>query len=515
LITDRLTALDASFVWFEHAGAPAHIGSVATFEAAPLLDPSGRLRLADIRQRIDARLDPLPRLRRRLATVPYDLDRPFWVDDPDFAIARHVTERRLPPPGDDATLRRVAGELMSELLPRDRPLWDLHFLTGLDRGRIGLVQRIHHAMADGVSGVDLATLVLDLEPDVPAPPPRPAWSAAPLPDHATLLDAGLRHRAADPLRVARAAAHTARHPAGLARALRTVAGGLGPALAGGGVAPRSSLNGPLLGARRLAWVRTDVASARAAGHRAGATLNDVVLAAVTGGLRQLLLGRGETLPCDAVLKAMVPVSLRGAGDHDTIGNRVGAIYAPLPVGIGDPAHRLAAVGEAMRRCKSRPEADGMALVLAAADALPPFVARLLTRSFAHQPFVNLVVTNVPGPPFPLYLAGARMLEAYPVVPLGANLTVGVAVLSYDGSLAITLTADDRACSDVDVFADGIARSLAQLGVTASPDQSARQPGEGLRNAGGCVMDLAPLVHHGDVAQQVGQVGRRVAQDGEA
>lgn len=120
MITDRLTALDASFVWFEHAGAPAHIGSVATFEAAPLLDPSGRLRLADIRQRIDARLDPLPRLRRRLATVPYDLDRPFWVDDPDFAIARHVTERRLPPPGDDATLRRVAGELMSELLPRDR-----------------------------------------------------------------------------------------------------------------------------------------------------------------------------------------------------------------------------------------------------------------------------------------------------------------------------------------------------------------------------------------------------------
>jgi len=120
LITDRLTALDASFVWFEHAGAPAHIGSVATFEAAPLLDPSGRLRLADIRRRIDARLDPLPRLRRRLATVPYDLDRPFWVDDPDFAIARHVTERRLPPPGDDATLRRVAGELMSELLPRDR-----------------------------------------------------------------------------------------------------------------------------------------------------------------------------------------------------------------------------------------------------------------------------------------------------------------------------------------------------------------------------------------------------------
>jgi diacylglycerol O-acyltransferase / wax synthase len=463
MTTDRLTALDASFVWFEHPGAPAHIGSVATFEAAPLLRRSGRLRLDEIRRRIDARLDPLPRLRRRLATVPYDLDRPCWVDDPAFDIARHVTERRLPAPGDDATLRRVAGELMSEVLPRDRPLWDLVFLTGLDGGRVGLVERIHHAMVDGVSGVDLATLILDLEPDVPAPPPPPAWTAAPLPDDAELVSTGLRHRVADPLRMARAAVHAMRHPTGLARALRTVANGLGPALADG-LAPRSSLNGPLLGARRLAWVRTDVGRALAAGHDAGATLNDVVLAAVTGGLRRLLLGRGETLPYDAVLKAMVPVSLRGTGDHDGIGNRVGAIYAPLPVGIGDPAHRLAAVAEAMRRHKSRPEADGMGVVLAAADALPPIAARWLTGTFSHQPFVNLVVTNVPGPPFPLYLAGARMLEAYPVVPLAANLTVGVAVLSYDGSLAITLTADDRACPDVDVFAEGIERSLAQLGV---------------------------------------------------
>jgi WS/DGAT/MGAT family acyltransferase len=464
MITDRLSALDASFIWFERPGAPAHIGSVATFEAAPLLRRSGRLRLDEIRRRIEARLDPLPRLRRRLATVPYDLDRPFWVDDPDFAIARHVTERRLPPPGDDATLRRVAGELLSEVLPRDRPLWDLHVLTGLDGGRVGLVQRIHHALVDGVSGVDLAALVLDLEPDVPAPPPPPARTVAPLPDDAALVNAGLRHRAADPLRLARAAAHTARHPAGLAGALRTVARGLGPALADGGLAPHSSLNGPLLGGRRLAWLRTDVASARAAGHRAGATLNDVVLAAVTGGLRRLLLDRGETLPHDAVLKALVPVSLRSAGDHDATGNLVGAIYAPLPLGIGDPARRLIAVAEAMRRCKSRPEADALGVVLAAADALPPFAARWLTGTFNHQPFVNLVVTNVPGPPCPLYLAGARMLEAYPVVPLAANLTVGVAVLSYDGSLAIALTADDRACPDVDVFAEGIVASLAQLGV---------------------------------------------------
>jgi len=467
MTVDRLSALDASFVWFERPGVPIHVGAVATFEAAPLLDAGGQLRLAELRDRIGARLHELPRLRRRLATVPFDLDRPLWVDDPDFDIAHHVGEIRLPPPGDDAALRRVAGDLQGRMLPRDRPLWDLRFVTGLSGDRVGLVERIHHALVDGVSGVELATLLLDLDRDAPAPPPPPPWSPARPPDPRALLAAGVRDRLTDPVRAARALADLALHPSRAARAAGTVAQGLGTMVDQGVLAPRTSINAPLAGGRRLAWVRARLDDARAVGHAAGASVNDVVLTAVAGGLRWLFLERGEQLPTDLVLKALVPVSLHGADEHGALGNRVSTIYAPLPVGIGDPQARLAAVARSMRQLKSRPEADSMGLALDAANVLPAGAARLIARAVEHQRLVNLVVTNVPGPPVPLYAGGARMLEAFPVVPLDADMTVGVAVLSYDGALAITLTADDVMCPDVDVFAAGIERSLAQLGVAAA------------------------------------------------
>jgi WS/DGAT/MGAT family acyltransferase len=459
MTVDRLTALDASFVWFERPGVPVHVGAVATFEAGPLLDEGGALRLDDIRERVAARLDALPRLRRKLASVPYDLGRPVWIDDPDFDIARHVRELRLPAPGDDAALRTAAERLQGALLPRDRPLWDLHFVTGLDGERVGLIERIHHALVDGVSGVDLATILLDLEPDAPAVPLRP-WSPAPGPSDTDLAVAGVREGLNDMVRAAQGVVRAVRHPAAVVRTAATVGRGLATVADGGLVAPHTSLNGPLHDGRRLAWVRTGLDDVRAAGRRAGGSVNDVVLAAVGGGLRALLLGRGEQLPADLVLKVLVPVSVRADGEHGALGNRVGAISAPLPVGIGDPDARLAAVVAAMRRLKAQPEAHSMEVLLGNADALPAGAARLLTRAVEHQPFVNLVVTNVPGPPVPLYAAGARMLEAFPVVPLGANLTVGVAVLSYDGTLSISVTADAVACPDVDVLAAGIERSLA-------------------------------------------------------
>lgn len=456
---ERLTALDSSFVWFEHDGAPVHVGAVATFEAGPLLDEGGELRLDEIRRRIATRLDALPRLRRRLVQVPFDVDRPRWTDDPGFDLSRHVRELRAPAPGDDAALRRLAGDLQSESLPRDRPLWDLCFVTGLDGDRVGVVERIHHAMVDGVSGVELATILLDLERDAPVLPARP-WTAEAPPDEAALLASGLRERLGDPVRAVRAVAQTARHPVQALRQVADLGRGLATVADGGMLAPRSSLNGPLPGRRRLAWVRADVDAVKAAGRRAGGSLNDVVLAAVGGGLRALLMERGERLPSDLVLRVLVPVSTRSRSEHGMLGNRVSALMAPLPVGIGDPAARLEAVVGEMRRLKSRPEAEAMGRLLGAANALPAVAAHLITLAAERQPFVNLVVTNVPGPPVPLFAAGARMLEAFPVVPIAANLTVGVAVLSYDGALTLTLTADDVACPDVDVLADGIDASLA-------------------------------------------------------
>ena len=457
--TDRLTTLDASFLWFEHPGAPVHVGAVATFEAAPLLDEHGDLRLDDLRRRTAARLDALPRLRRRLAPVPFELDRPQWVDDPDFDIDNHLKEVRAPAPGDDGALRRVAEEILSALLPRDRPLWDLHLVTGLDGDRVALVERIHHALVDGVSGVDLAAILLDLEPDAPPVPLRP-WTPEPGPSEGDLLADGLRDRLTDPVRAVRALAGAATHPWQTLRSAAGIGRGLAAVLADGLVAPRSSLNATIGGPRRLAWLRADLAAVRAAGRRAGGSVNDVVLAAVAGGLRSLLLERGELLPPDLELKVLVPVSLRRTDEHGALGNRVGSIFAPLPVGIGDPDTRLAAVVSTMRELKARPEGETVGKLLDATNAVPAGAAHLLTRTIEHQPFVNLVVTNVPGPPVPLYAAGARMLEAFPVVPLGANLTVGAAVLSYDGRLTVTLTADAAACPDVDVLAAGIERALA-------------------------------------------------------
>jgi WS/DGAT/MGAT family acyltransferase len=464
MTVDRLTALDASFLWLERPGVPIHVGAVATFEAPPLLDDGGNLRLDELRARIDARIGELPRLRRRLAAVPFDLDRPHWVDDPGFDIARHVGEVRVPPPGDDAALRLLAGRLLSEVLPRDRPLWDLRFVTGLAGGRVGLIERVHHALVDGVSGVDLATVLLDLEPDTPAPPQRGPWSPPPLPAPTTCIADALRDRAGDPARAVRRIVHAASHPAEVARALRTMGSGLGALLGDGVVAPHTALNRVPEGGRQLAWVRAPLDDVRATGAANGATVNDVVLNAVAGGLRCLFLERGERVPTDLVLKVLVPVSLRRDDERDALGNRVGAIYAPLPVGLGDPEARLGAIAAAMRRLKARDEGAATGLVLDAANVLPVSVSRLLARAVEHQRVVNLVVTNVPGPPVPLYAAGARMLDAFPVVPLGANLSVGAAVLSYAGTLSITVTADSVACPDVDAFATGIEQSFVHSGI---------------------------------------------------
>lgn len=461
--TDRLTALDASFVWFECPGAPVHVGAVATFEAGPLLDGRGRLRLGELQDALVTRLGAVPRLRRRLARVPLGIDRPCWVDDPGFDVTRHVGEIRLAPPGDDDSLLRLAADLQSEILPRDRPLWDLRFVTGLSGGRVGLVERVHHALVDGVSGVDLAALLLDLTPDAPRPADPEPWSPRP-PGALALMADGLRDRAEQSRRIAGAVAGALRHPSRAVRSATTVTAGVASLARGGLAAPRTSLGNAAAGPRRLAVVRTTLAGTRAAAAEHGATLNDVVLSAVAGGLRWLLAARGVVLPADLVVRVLVPVSLRRPDEHGTLGNRVGSIVAPLPIGIGDPRERLDAVARSMRRLKGGPQSASTGLLLDAADLLPLGAARLVTGAMARQRLVDVVVTNVPGSPVPLYLAGARLLEAFPVVPLAAGLPVGVAVMSYDGQLALTLTGEERACPDLDTFAVGIERSLARLGV---------------------------------------------------
>jgi WS/DGAT/MGAT family acyltransferase len=462
----RLSAIETGYVALDRRRFPVHVGSIAIFEAAPLLDGHGRLRIERLRSRVGARLGLVPRLRQRVARVPFELGRPVWVDDPTFDIANHVDVVSLPPPGDEAVLLRLAAELHMRPFSPDRPMWQLCFVTGLPRGRVALVERVHHAMVDGVSGVDVATVLLDVDRNVSAPAPA-VWTAAPPPSAGRLIGQAIGDQVTLPARLLSGATRALQHPGTLGGRVGDLAQAVGSANRHGIIARRSSLNRRVGTERTLSLVRRELAAVKAAGAPAGATANDVVLTAVAGGLRSLLLARGEPLPADLVLTILVPVSLRDAAERGTLGNRVGGLQLPLPVGIGDPDERLRTIATISTAMKARREVTTSELLLSAADLLPAPLVATVSALLVHQPFVNLVVTNVPGPPFPLYAMGAEMLEAFPIVPLAGNLTLGVAVLSYNGALNLEVTADATACPDVDAFVAGVEQSFGQLGVGAS------------------------------------------------
>jgi WS/DGAT/MGAT family acyltransferase len=462
-VNERLSAVDATYLAAEEPRAPLHVGSIAVFEGAPLLDERGALRLDELRRRIDARLGLLPRLRQRIAVVPFDVARPVWVDDDDFDIANHVDVVTLPAPHDQRALLRLAEELLMEKLDRTRPLWHLRFVTGLADGNVALIQRAHHAMVDGVSGVDVSLVLLDAAPDSPATE-ADGWQPRRAPTAPELLVSGVIDRIRAPLSLSIRAVASLRRPDEVARGVADVVSALRAVGSDGVRAPHTSLNVPIGMTRRITVVRERLDAVRAAGVPAGATVNDVVLTAVAGGLRDLFLGRGEEMPTTRTVRALVPVSLRGSSESMALGNRVGALVVSLPVGLIDADDRLAAVVAATRALKASTEATTTDVLLHAADLLPQVVARLIQRGVHHQPIVNVVVTNVPGPPFPLYALGARMLDAIPVVPLGGNMSLEVAILSYDGALTLSVTSDRASCPDVDVFVDGVAAAFKALSV---------------------------------------------------
>ena len=465
---DRLGAIDATYLAIEDARTPLHVASIGIFEKGNLCDQDGGIRLDEVRARISARLDLLPRLRQRVVDVPFGINRPVWIDDEHFDVANHVEAMGLPAPHDEAALIALAEDLVVQPLPRDRPLWHVWFVTGLAGDRVALIERAHHAMVDGVSGVDVSLVLLDTSPDAPAE--RAAtWQPCPSPSLSDLLLSGLADRVTVPTEAAgRAAAAALTRPLDVARGVGRFAGALGALRREGVRAPVSSLNREVGGRRNLAFVRQRLEDVRAAGAPVGATVNDVVLTAVAGGLRELFLGRGEPLPADLRLKVLVPVSVRATEESMALGNRVGGLVVPLPVGIGDPHERLLAVTAMTKTLKRSNEAAAADLLLQAADLLPPSIVGLLQRGVHHQPVVNLVVTNIPGPNFPLYAMGGRMLEAFPVVPLAGNMPLEVAVLSYDGALNMCVTSDATTCPDAAAFVHGVEHGFELLGARWTP-----------------------------------------------
>lgn len=464
---DRLTALDNGFLAAERPGVPLHIGGVARFEGGALLDDAGRVRIDDVRRLVATHLPAVPRFRQRLADPPLHAGLPVWVDAEDFDLADHVVAATVPAPGDDQTALELACELLAAPLDRSRPLWQLTFLDGLADGTVVLVDRAHHALVDGVSSSESLIALLDPGPqaETTAEPDRPEateWAPEPAPDGGRqLLDVAATLTRL-PVRLAAGVADIVRSPA----RMQELWDGLVAAVRNEELAPRCSLNAEVGARRQHLAVRLSLADLKRVAHARGVTVNDVVLAAVTGGLRDLMDGRGELEMLDHLV-ALVPVSTRGADERLGLGNRVSAVFAKLPVDLDDPLDRLEALALQMRSHKRSHEVDVFADLLAFLDWLPPWLlAPLADLTVNRQPMVNLVVTNVPGSPRPIHVLGARMLECLPYVPLGGNTTVGIAILSYDGHLDLGITVDPEACPDADVLVRGIETGFDELLATA-------------------------------------------------
>ena len=457
---DRMSPLDASFLHIEDHVSHMHIASVAVFEGPP---PA----FADVQAMIDAKLDLVPRYRQKVRTVPLELGRPVWVDDPHFNLEYHLRHTALPAPGGETELRKLVGRVMAQQLDRTKPLWEIWVVEGVEGDRWAMLAKTHHALVDGVSGTDLLAVLMDLSPDAARPAPS-TWRPRPEPSSLALALEATWNIVRSPYEQLRAArAQT--------RALRRLAGSVLELSSGffslGGLArptERSSLNGPLGPHRRYAWATTSVEEVKQVRASLGGTFNDVVLACITNGFRELLLARGEHV--DRVVRTLVPVSVRprdasgrAVGDG-TLENRISAMFAELPVDIEDPVLRLAAISEQMKGLKDSHQALAGEAITSMGGFAPPMLLslgmRLATR--AGQRNVNTVTTNVPGPQFPLYAAGRRMVRAFPYVPLGAQMRLGIAIFSYDGEVTYGITGDYDTTADIDVLAAGIEEGMAQL-----------------------------------------------------
>lgn len=458
---DRLTALDASFLHLERLETPMHVGALTVLEGEQFFGPGDRFRLGEVRDLVESRLHLIPRFRKRVAHVPLDAGQPIWVDDDRFDIGYHVRLSALPSPGSRHELVSLFERIQAQLLDRTRPLWELWFIEGLEGGHVAVIQKTHHALVDGVSGVDVATVLFDLteEPTIIEPEP---WAPEPAPSPARLLIDTVKGYAEGTGSAARAARNALEVPRRAIERIGAFAKQLSTLVDGSIMAPKLSLNHPVEGrSRRFATVSVPLDDVKEVRRAFGGTVNDVVLAGIGGGLARLLEARGELNP-SLTIKVFCPVSVRPEGDHMKLGNQVSAMFVSVPVGEPDPVTRLRAIQATTADLKERKQATGAATLLGLTEFAAPTLLGLGARLAHHQPFFNLVCTNVPGPQIPLYCMGARVLEAYPMVPLSRNLNLGVAILSYCGTLHIGLLADRDQWDDLHVLESGIDDAFVEL-----------------------------------------------------
>ena len=458
-MVEQLSTLEASFLYLEEPGTPMHVGGVLILETPP----GGLDALASL---VEARLSLVPRYRQRIAQVPGHLGNPVWVDDAQFDIAYHLRRSGLPRPGTEAQLFDLVSRLTSRPLDRTRPLWEAYLVEGLGGNRVAVVTKTHPALVDGLSAIDLGQVLLDVSPDASAPQPA-EWRPRQPPSGVQLLWSAFEdyRRRASLVELARSAATdvqaTAVRIGGVAGGLvRTARSAILPA-------PHSPLNAPVGRQRRVAVACARLDDLKRVRKAHGGTVNDVLLTVVAGALREWLLSRGEPVVGGTSVRALVPVSVQ---DEDgAAGSRVSSHLVDLPVGEPNPRVRLARLTYAMRGITQHGRSVGADSLIALSGFAPSTLHALgarAARGLSRRLF-NLVVTNVPGPQVPLYAAGGRMLQVFPVVPLARGQGLSIGMTSYDGTVFFGLNADRDSVGDVDVLADLIEQEVAQL-VEASP-----------------------------------------------
>ena len=433
-----------------------HVGAIAIFEGPP---PG----YDEFIEGLESRLHLVPRYRQKLAEPRFEMGRPFWVDDPRFNIDYHVRHTALPKPGTLDQLRHLAGRVFSQRLDRSKPLWELWLVQGLDDNRFALISKTHHSMIDGIAGVDIASVLFDLTP-VPreVDPPDEPWTPRPEPSQAELIAEGVKSIARTPLRLAGRAATAVQHPGPAVRAARESVEALGEvAWAGLNPAPDTPLNVPIGPHRRILWVENELADFKEIKNALGGTVNDVVLTVVTGAMRKFLRSRGVRTE-GLELRALVPVSIRSEDQRGGTGNQIAAMRGPLPVYCDDPVECLGIVRQEMQGLKESKQALGAEVIAGLQDFAPPTLLAQASRLNFSTRLFNLIVTNVPGPQFPLYLLGRELQQIVPVAFLPEDHALAIAIISYNGSLDFGLLGDYDAMPDMDFVAAAIEETTDEL-----------------------------------------------------
>ncbi|HEY2716631.1 MAG TPA: wax ester/triacylglycerol synthase family O-acyltransferase [Solirubrobacterales bacterium] len=456
---DRLTAVDASFLTNEKSNAHMHVGALLIFEGPPP-------KYTDLVEHVRSRLALVPRFRQKLVVPPLEMGRPLWADDVNFNLTYHIRHTALPSPGGEAQLKRLTARIFSQQLDRSKPLWELWLAQGLERDRFAILTKTHHAMVDGISGVDIGTVLFDFEP-VPEPTEiEDDWVPQPSPGTAELVARGVSDALATPVGLARRAVGAVRHPETTARRAAEAIEGLSEiASAFADPAPDVPLNQPIGPHRRYVWESSELETFKRIKDSLGGTVNDVVLAAVTGSLRNWLHRRGARTE-GLELRALVPVSIRTEDERGNLGNRIALMRGPLPVYVADPVRRLRVISEEMAGLKRSKQALGAEVISRFNDFAPPTLLAQASRINFSTRLFNTIVTNVPGPQIPLYVLGRELEDVYPVAFLPENHALAIAIMSYNGKVGFGLLADYDSMEDVESIGDGISEALAELETAA-------------------------------------------------